>query len=268
LGRAFHKPVYLILHGADAAKIPSINYGSLRKAVLGWMIKKSVRWAKQLLPVSQYILKTNLLEGVEKNEKEQGILSFCPNLKTPIQVISNGFDPDFWKTDKSKKDEKLIVAMAEPHQYTLKGIDLIESAAKRLPDFQFEIIGLQSASYPKSRLANVTYLPFLTRNKVRTKFSEAGIYLQMSIWEGFGCALCEAMLCHCVPIVFNVNMLPQIVGDQRYVIMKRSAKALADKVLEVAKESVSDNEKQRIRNRIVSNFHIKTREAMLLDILN
>ena len=64
---------------------------------------------------------------------------------------------------------------------------------------------------------------FLKENypqELKILYNESKFYFQLSNTEGFGVALCEAMLCGCVPIVSDVNFLPSIVGNSGFVLKK------------------------------------------------
>ena len=71
---------------------------------------------------------------------------------------------------------------------------------------------------------NVKFLGKLTPDELKKYYNKTQFYLQLSNFEGFGVAICEAMLCKCVPIVSDVNFLPEIIGDSGFVLRKRDKK--------------------------------------------
>ena len=103
----------------------------------------------------------------------------------------------------------------------------------------------------------------LTPFELRDLYSKTQFYLQLSNFEGFGVAICEAMLCECVPIVSNVNYLPTIVAETGFVLRKRSIellemlinKALAADLEQLGKEA---------RTRIIENFSVDNRASLLI----
>ena len=86
--------------------------------------------------------------------------------------------------------------------------------------------------------------------------------MQLSVSEGFGIALCEAMLCGCVPIVSNVGMLPSIAGKFGYVLETKNTEKLHS-LVEVAREEYNSERLQSLREHIVNNFDIAIRESKL-----
>jgi len=72
----------------------------------------------------------------------------------------------------------------------------------------------------------------------------------LSNFEGFGVAICEAMLCKCVPIVSDVNFLPEIIGDSGFVLRKRDKKmliVLLEEAMSSKIEELSNLSKERIK---------------------
>jgi glycosyltransferase involved in cell wall biosynthesis len=94
-------------------------------------------------------------------------------------------------------------------------------------------------------------------------YSKTQFYIQISNTEGFGVAVCEAMLCECVPIVSNVNYLPTIVAETGFVLKKRSVTLLE---ILINKALTSDLEQlgKEARTRIIENFSVDNRASLLI----
>jgi glycosyltransferase involved in cell wall biosynthesis len=102
---------------------------------------------------------------------------------------------------------------------------MIAQVAPRLPDCEYLIVGARHGSLP-DRPANVVEVPFIPNEELPAHYGEASFYLQLSVSEGFGNALCEAMLCGCIPVVSEVGAMPEIVGDAGVVVPKRDVDVL------------------------------------------
>jgi len=266
-GRIFGKPVYIVLHGTDTAAIPTLNYGSLRIPLLKWFCKKSYQWATMLLPVSESLAYTEN-SFLKKNENIQnGFLYHFPQLRTPYQVIPNGFDFEFWNFN-AAHDKELgsFLAVLSASQYILKGGDLIVELAKRMDSCTFYIAGMDKPEGLDSS-KNVRFLGHVSADTLKNYYQKVSFYFQLSAFEGFGCALCEAMLCGCIPIVSQVNSLPEIVGDYGLLLPHRDINLLEKLVLGRINEAVTQEEKQAIRVRIIEKYSKQNRKVLLFGIL-
>ncbi|UJP64410.1 glycosyltransferase family 4 protein [Mongoliitalea daihaiensis] len=266
-GRLFNKRVYIILHGTDCASIPSLKYGSLRIPLLKWFCKQSYALATQLLPVSDSLVDTtNKFIDWEKPIRN-GLKYHFPQLTTPIQVIPNGFDTDFWVPNEANRTEVItFLTVMSPAQFTLKGGDLIVQLAAEKPDFHFRFVGLDCPDGVHAP-SNVTFLGRMNRESLRKEYQAANYYFQLSSYEGFGCALCEAMLCGCIPIVSEVNVLPQIVGITGVSVPFRRMSNLLISVQIIHNLSQGNNLNQAARERIKALFPLSNRKELLLKTL-
>ena len=91
-------------------------------------------------------------------------------------------------------------------------------------------------------------------------------YMQLSMWEGFPSAPCEAMLCGCVPIVSAVAALPDIVGDTGFILERKdpdALEALIRKALNANRVELGQN----ARLRIMTNWP-KDKRKELLDLIS
>lgn len=269
LGRLFNVPAFVILNGTDCVSFPNYNYGSLRKPILKFFIKKSYQYATKLFPVDASLVFQKYTFEKDVVHKKQGINAFFPELNTSIRIIPNGFDTTFWKPANTNKNGFLTVAMVNNKTtFLVKGIDLIFKTAASFPSENFTIIGISTEmqSTLKEVPNNIKMIPFLKKEALKRAYQKHQYYLQISINEGFGCALAEAMLCGCIPIVTNVGALPNVTNNIGFTVFKKSETEFTA-VLIVAL-ALSAEEKRIIslkaRERIFTNFDISNRERLIL----
>lgn len=264
LGKWFKVPCYIILHGTDCASIPSLGYGNLRGKILRNTIKLSYESAKLLIPVSNSLIKIrNSYNNVEE-EFNQGYKSFFPNIETETITIHNGIDSKFWiNVNKVERKSNLFLAVFSTNQFYLKGGDLILELAKNFPNLEFKIVGCDK---PRIDVIpnNINFLGVLDQETLRDYYFEAKYYFQLSVYEGFGCALCEAMLCACIPIVSSVNMLPEIINGSGYVLENRSIEELQKIIAKLDSSSIDQN---KIVQSIQERFSVTNRKERLLEAL-
>jgi glycosyltransferase involved in cell wall biosynthesis len=262
-----NKPMYIILHGTDCCGFPEINYGNMNKPFLKWVLKLSYKYASKLLPVSNSLVYTeNNYYSTNKTIK-QGFKYFFPSNKTAYSVLHNGININFWRiTNLKERDSKKFITVLSPGQFVRKGGELIINTALKLPNHQFIFIGINIPNDVKSIPKNVVFIPRTPPEKLLEMYNEAKYYLQLSIFEGFGVALCEAMACGCIPIVSNANVLPDIVGDSGYVLNNRN-KELFIKLLKSIENEDNQSLSLKARQRIINNFTVESRKELLLKII-
>ncbi len=267
-GRVFGVPVFIILHGTDCASIPDLNYGSLRIPLLRWFCKNSYAMAKKLLPVSHSLVKTTNDFYISGKQMANGFLHHFPHVGTPYAIVPNGFDYTYWKPDPSvNRQPASFLAVLSKEQYLLKGGDLIVELAKRFPESSFKIVGMDKPNVRDSFPPNLTFIPKISQDQLRMYYQKTTYFFQLSIFEGFGCALCEAMLCGCIPIGSNVNNIPHIIGDTGYLLFKRDINLL-EKLVRSILNSPDNSLGQAARERIRDHFSLAERKTLLLKNFN
>ncbi|ERM84247.1 hypothetical protein P872_15810 [Rhodonellum psychrophilum GCM71 = DSM 17998] len=268
LGKIFGKPAFIVLHGTDCASIPELNYGSLRIPILKWVCKKSYEWATCLFPVSASLVKTENDYFVKGNRIKNGFQHHFPEIKTEYHIIPNGLDIEFWQAEeKVQREEKSFLTVMSADQFVLKGGDLICDMAGKFPDCRFYFAGLDAPKNQYDLPENIFFLGKLKPAQLKSLYSKIRFYFQLSVFEGFGCALCEAMLCGCIPIGSKVNILPDIIGQSGYLIEHRDPELLQT-LMNKALISKENNRLERIaRERIVSDYPLENRKKQLLSYL-
>lgn len=269
LGRLFNKPVFIILHGTDCASFTEINYGSLSKPILRFVLKISYRMATKLLPVSKSLVYTENTYFSKDKVIKQGYKHFFKNNKTEYTIIFNGIETDKWQIDPdNNRENNRFVTVLSTGQFVRKGGELIVEGAKKLPQFEFYFVGMDKPSFLSEVPANVRFINWLEPSGLLKEFNKSKYYLQLSIFEGFGCALCEAMSCGCIPIVSNANILPDIIGDTGYVLNNRDTESFVSLINEIANDESKSKIGINARNRIIEEFPVSRRKNDLFQVID
>ncbi len=267
-GRLAGIDVYIILNGTDCAAIPPLHYGNLRSHPLKWFCHQSYKMASMLLPVSSSLVSVKNTYFSKDIFSFQGYKHFFPKLKTQSRVVHNGFDKDFWSPPKNNKKEPLtFMAVFSASQFILKGGDLIVQLAEKFPNCKFYIAGTKKPATLKIENKNLIFLGKLTSNELRACYRRFRFYLQLSAFEGFGCALGEAMLCECIPIGSRVNIIPEIIGDTGFVVAKREIQALEIVVHKALSVKDKTSLGKKARERIADKYSIEKRESALFSLI-
>jgi glycosyltransferase involved in cell wall biosynthesis len=178
------------------------------------------------LPVAEALVSQHYSYDPQINPK-QGLLQLIPDLKTPIQVIPNGFDTEFWKDLEMERVKHSFISVATststPSRALVKGYDLIAQLAASNPDWSFTLVG--DANY-RSLSPNIRVLGKQTPAGLVQLYNTHEFYLQLSSSEGFPNALGEAMASGCVPIGSSVGAIPEIIGDTGLLLKRKELGAL------------------------------------------
>lgn len=265
IGKLFNVPSLLILGGTDCSKFPSINYGNFNKRILSWFTYLSLKKANHLSPVSESLIEYAYTYQPNDYPK-QGYKYFYPDIKTQSTVIYNGYDPHkYFKTRKTVSNSFLTIAFVEKNRFALKGIDLILAIAPRFTNCKFTIVSKVRSEELENIPSNVQLIPPIENNSLKDLFSQHQYYFQLSISEGFPNALCEAMLCECVPIGSNVGAIPLIIGNTGYILTERDIDKLSQLIEQIIKTPDTKSGKNA-RERIIQKFPESTRKKELLEL--
>lgn len=267
-------PVYIIPGGTDCVSFPSLGYGSLRKPVMRTFIRWSFSLSTELLPVDESLVISKYTYHPESDYPVQGFRFFFPKLKTPCRVINNGFDPEFFKSDPGLKKENSFIAVAPVNnmmRVRVKGVDTVIMLARKFSSCSFSIVGLsvEVAAKLEPLPDNLKVHRFMPQEQFMSLLAESRYILQLSVSEGFPNALCEAMLCHCIPIGSAVGPVPSIIGDSGYVIDSPDPEYLTARMHEILGTDAATRHLMglKARERIASMFHISRREKAFLQLL-
>ncbi|GMT46377.1 MAG: hypothetical protein IEMM0006_2209 [bacterium] len=260
--------VFIILNGTDCASIPPANYGDLRKLPLKTFIRLTYKMATMLLPVSASLVFIKNTYYSDDKFSFQGYKHFFPRIKTKNKVVFNGFDENFWRPLKEiGREPDSFIAVFSSSQYFLKGGDLIHQLSGKFPECKFYIAGTDKPVFLKEENKNLIFLGKLSAEALRNYYNKSTFYLQLSIFEGFGCALSEAMLCGCVPIGSSVNIIPEIIGNSGFILGKKDLTELENIIHKVLTIENKNTLAKLARERIINDYSMKKREQELVSLI-
>jgi len=270
--RLIGKQFIIIAGGTDCVSFPAIRYGNFNKTLLGLFTKISFKLATHVSPKHETLISYNYT--YDKNiPSYQGIKAFIKNYKKPTTVIPNGYDnTQFFKSTEKRKNSFITVTggLEFSFQQQLKGIDLILKVANEFLDCEFTIVGVPPSIKLPITSANVKTIPPTKNSELQKLYSEHQFYLQLSMAEGFPNALCEAMLCECVPIVSNVFSMPEIIEQSGFVLNERKdelLKGLLDSALSASNEDLAS--KGQLARKIISGkYSLNNRKELLLKLVS
>jgi len=264
------KKSIIFLGGTDCFKYPSFHYGNFTRKWYGKATCISAHNASLLIPVSANLIRSHS-EYYKEDFTEQGIYQWCSPLSTPYQVIPLEYNANKFFRKNIPRTEKSFITVAfgiEGTAFIRKGIDKVIMLASHLPDCTFTILGCDASAFPANVSSNVNLIPPVPYDELPNYYSQHQFYLQLSIAEGFPSAICEAMLCECIPIGSDVAAIPEIIGDNGFLVLQREDA----QILETVNLALRHNDKIRLgknaRQHIIDTFGEGKRADGLVTMLN
>lgn len=268
-GKIFRKPVLIIIGGMESHCFPSISYGNYTRKIYGWFTRQSMNMATHISPVDESLVECEYNYAEEKF-MTQGYKPFCPKARAPYTVIYNGYDARlFYRKEniERKPDSFLTTALTiEGPEFFRKGIDLIFEVAKKSPQCTFTVIGKNDSVKRETIPTNVLLVSKVPYDKLIDYYNAHEFYFQLSMAEGFPNALCEAMLCECIPIGSSVFGIPKIIDGCGFVLKKKNPEMLF-KLIDSALNCDRKTLAHKSRQHIIENFSLEIRREKIFRLV-
>jgi len=254
LGSLLGRRTVVVLGGVDVARDPESGYGLWLSPWKAFLAKRALRRAGLVLAVADPLrLDAAGLAGYDGAN---------------IRVLPTGYDPTFWSPGGRKAAEVLCVAAVDDRaRLSIKGIDVLVDAARRMPGAIVTILGVDARFIPElAAPPNVRFLPRVPREELLPAYRSAKVYCQPSRREGLPASLCEAMLCGCYPVATAAGGMTLAVGDTGIIVRPGDAEALAGALLRAL--SIPEPSGDACRSRIADLFPLERRKSELPALLN
>lgn len=246
-----------VIAGYDVAAEKEYDYGVFLYRIRGFCARYTLKHASYIFSVSQALI--------------QDLYTHVPDTKAIVKHIPFGFDSEKWQPDLAlQKKAVLTISLTDTRKrMQIKGIDLLIDVAKLLPDISFTIAGVKENIYQyltQVKPDNVILLPPLPTEKIIELCQSHSVYAQLSVREGLPNAVCEAMLCGCIPVGTKRGGIPEAIGNAGYIIDSRNAQDIAP-IIRKATEN-PDYTPQQAREYIIQNYPKERRESAFLQVLS
>lgn len=248
------RPVVVVAGGWDAAKLPEIGYGAHSSYWLPHASRFLFRRARRVLAVSDFTRGEAIRHTGVKPER--------------LATVYHGFDPASWPEVTGSRPLD-VVTVSGTHSL-VKGIDLVIDTALRAGDLRFEVVGPRPGRELHTHMLNLppnlSFTGPLSGDAFKAKLQSAKVCFQPSRQESFGCAVAEAMLCGCIPVVSNRGALPEVLGDVGHLVDWMLPQEFETSIRKAL--SATDADRCRARNRIVETFHLDAYARRLVGLLS
>lgn len=258
LARILGKPSIVVSGGYDVANLPEIEYGAFAGSFPTRIAAKhALRKADRVLVVDPSLA----VEAIAHARYDGRNIRYLPT----------GYDPQLWTPGPEGVREPIVITVSEVSKRTLKlkGIDTFAATAKLVPEASFVVVGELKTDWTNVEemrgISNLTCVGRLETEELRETYHRASVYCQLSLHEGLPNALCEAMLCGCVPIGTRAGGIERAIGDTGFVVPFGNANATATAIRAALSAPIS--RRGEARSRISSQFSPSRRAEGLLSVI-
>jgi glycosyltransferase involved in cell wall biosynthesis len=266
--------------GYEATYIPEINMGvytndTISKSIRSYCVKFSLKNCSVIAPVDETLI-TNINKYIysdtsDKKPLNDGIKNFIPDIKTKFNTVNLGYDSSYFNMSENIIKEKSVVSaglIINDDEFKRKGFDLLIQAANDLKDIKFVLIGFADEYIKKIKNTvpeNIELQGILSYENLKYQYQKAKVYAQLSMFEGMPSAICEAMLCQCIPVGSNVNGIPKIIDECGFIVYNKSIDEIKSALLNALNSSEELGKKSR--EHIIKNFSLQNRKEKLLKLI-
>lgn len=191
--KLFRKKSFVVIGGYDVSTLSEYKYGSFSNPIRAFFTQNTFRFVDICFPVADALRKKLLVI----------------NPKAKAETIATSVDTEKFNFSKYERSKSIITVSGTENRQRMmvKGLDRFRELATYLPEFELIIIGATDGvkSYFEPLPANLTLLPPQQFDQLTQYYESASFYAQLSRSEGLPNALCEAMLCGCIPVGTNVG---------------------------------------------------------------
>ena len=266
---AIKRKPHITIGAVDAAIPRAARRQRLKDFVLGFLEKWGVRHATLSVPISLCEEKAFIQLGARRTKMVY------------VSVDSDVYVPPPQGRTDSGLNQILIITHINEQNYLRKCIgSVIESiplVLREHPNTQFILCGRQDSRVMERIVARVKNLRVLqhcvfpghiTDAEKLQYLQQCVIYLQPTLYEGFGLAIAEAMCCGLPVVTSAVGSIPEVVGDAGLFSPGDDPRLIAQQVSRLLADPALRDELGRAgRERICQKFSYPMRRAQIAQVV-
>lgn len=238
-----------------------------KKVMITWHCGSPSLILQKTHPIVNIFFKSANLVTVPSKYSKNIVLEYCSKLNEKLIVFPNLLDHANFNCSELKKRRNKVLTVSSINKWYIyrKGLVQFVESAKYLPNFNFYLVGKYDDSISElKKIApdNVHFTGYLSDTDLVNLYCSCNVYCQLSVFESFGYALAEAMLCGCVPVVTKNASLPEVVGDAGYYLENSAPDHIATKIKEASISELG----YKAREQIVNNYSVDVKKNELLKI--
>ncbi len=211
-----------------------------RRLAAGILLRKVVTRAARIL-VSSQSTRRDLAERIPGSEAKTEITPFGVDT---FFLAPAAKEAELDSSARVARPYLLCVGNRKPHKNLVAAVEAIARVAKEIPDVKLVIVGKVYPGWSEVlRRAEdlgvrdrVVDLPEVTDSELRRLYGNCEALLFLSLYEGFGLPVLEAMSCDAPVIASDRASIPEVVGDAGLLVDPNDYGAVADSVLRLFRE--------------------------------
>lgn len=198
---------------------------------------KEFTWTSRTLAKTRLHLaiRTNQLFITISESSKESIVKMFPNIKNRLYKVYLGVSNEVSKATEEEQSQVkdkygikepfiLFVGRIQPRKNIVRLIESYEQLCDSHPDIPHHLVIVGSLGWLYEPILNkmkeskykdkIHYLGYLENEREKVSLiSAASVLVLISLWEGFGLPVIEAMNCETPVLASNCSSIPEIVGD-------------------------------------------------------
>ncbi|MBI4744679.1 MAG: glycosyltransferase family 4 protein [Actinobacteria bacterium] len=246
-------------------------------------------------PIARKYYKTFVLRGIKKAQKiiavsnstKNDLIKMTGTVPDKINVIyeaaSEKFKPISDKKILEQVKEKyevknkfiLCVTNFKPHKNIITLIEAFRLIIEKFGDvYDLVLVGREDIRFPQARNLskkyglekNVIFTGFISDDDLALLYNGAEVFVFISLYEGFGLPLLEAMTCGAPSVCSNISSLPELADETSYMVDPHKPEEVFSVLSEILINSDLRNELSRKELIVAQKFSWQKTAEQTLEI--
>jgi|LQYC01.1.fsa_nt_gi glycosyltransferase involved in cell wall biosynthesis len=259
------RPTVVVIHDLIEFNVPG-KFSQLRMLYRKFALPITANRADKIITVSE--------------NSKRDITKYCKAKSSKVHVIYNGVSNEFTPLadglvirvkEKYKLPDKYVLFVGTIDHHGKNCMGLIEACVKLWQEQKIEhnvlLVGRKGFGFEKildriNKLKvekKVILLDFVDDQDLPCIYNGAGLLANLSLYEGFGLPVIEAMACGCPVIASNTSSLPEVAGNAAVLIDPNDIDAIANAIADVL--SNPDKRKEMIQEGLKQSAKFSWRDS-------